>query len=86
MSANQIASLLLGLGVGGTVGALAALALSGGKLVDALKDFGTKFRSYTAAQTTSALEELKTSFAVVEEQAGKLLEVVLRARRALRWK
>lgn len=86
MNIADVASLILGMGVGGAVGALAALALSGGKLIDALKDFGTKFRSYTATQTTSALEELKTSFAVVEEQAGKLLDVVLRARRALRWK
>ncbi len=86
MNVADVASLILGMGVGGAVGALAALALSGGKLVDALKDFGTKFRSYTASQTTSALEELKTSFAVVEERAGKLLDVVLRARRALRWK
>ncbi len=86
MNVADVASLILGMGVGGAVGALAALALSGGKLVDALKDFGAKFRSYTASQTTSTLEELKASFAVVEEQAGKLLEVVLRARRALRWK
>lgn len=86
MNIADVASLVLGMGVGGAVGALAALALAGGKLVDALKDFGAKFRTYTASQTTSALEELKTSFAVLEEQAGKMVEVVLRARRALRWK
>lgn len=86
MNVADVASLILGMGVGGAVGALGALALSGGKLVDALKDFSTKFRSYTANQTTSALQDLKASFAVVEEQAGKLLVVVLRARRALRWK
>ena len=86
MNIADVASLILGMGVGGAVGALAALALSGGKLVDALKDFGAKFRTYTKSQTPSALEELKTSFAVLEEQAGKMLEVVLRARRALRWK
>jgi len=83
---EQIASLILGLGIGGAVGALATVLLSGTKLARAIEDFASRFKKYAATQSGAAIDELKASFAEVESSASRLIETVLRAKRALRWK
>lgn len=77
-----IAALLLSLGVGGLVGAVAAAVLSAGRLREAYAAFESKFRTYFAGRSDAESVALVSAFETLAaeiEAAASALERLKRA-------
>lgn len=83
MSAEQFATFLLGLGVGGAIGALAALFLAAIRLTESAEVFAGQFRAYVSTRTDPDTARLREAFEAFEGRLATLLEAARRARRAL---
>lgn len=83
MSGEQFASFLIGLGVGGAVGALAALYLAAVRLTESAEAFAEQFRVYAGSRSDPETRRLRDAFEAFEARLGSLVEAVRRARRAL---
>ena len=82
MNAEQIAGLLVGLGIGGAVGAVAAVVVAASRLKASVDDFGMRFRAYIAGKTDPDSVDLAESFTTMEAGLARLLDSVNKARRA----
>ena len=87
MNLGDVATLLLGLGVGGVAGALATFVLSGNKLLTSLQLFGAKLNGFLAAhQQDPEARELSGAFEMLKADLQRALQAVLNLKRMLRWK
>lgn len=82
MNFEQIAGLVLGLGIGGAVGALAALSAAAGKVKRSVESFGNAFRRYFGGKVDAESQELRESFENLEADLQGLVDAANKAKRA----
>lgn len=83
MGAEQFATFVLGLGIGGVVGALAGLFLAASRLAESAEAFADQFRDYVASRSDPETRRLVEAYEVFDARLGALIEATRRARRAL---
>ena len=86
MSGLEIAGALLAAGVGGAVGAAAAVLLSGTNATAAYDEFAADFRQYMAGKSDPASQVLVDSFDAFSRALGGLMTSIGKLKRALRIK
>lgn len=84
MELNSIGSLLVALGVGGIVGALAALATSAGRLNESFKLFKSRFQSYFVGKTDEPSLALLDSFEQLSENIDATSSAFEKLKRAFK--
>lgn len=83
MRIDQVAGLLLGLGVGGAVGALAAVTLAASRIASAAQAFAVKFKAFMAGRTDPAALDLLEAYDDLDSDIRSLSDALVRAKRAL---
>ncbi|HRF61140.1 MAG TPA: hypothetical protein PLH94_14650 [Fimbriimonadaceae bacterium] len=86
MNLQDIASLLVGIGVGGALGAVAALVLAGSRLAESATTFSAQLRDYLRGRSDPDSRALAEAFEDLDARLQTLLATLQRVRRALRWK
>lgn len=84
MELSGIGSLLVALGVGGIVGALAALATSAGRLKDSFQSFKSRFQSYFVGKTDEPSLALVDSFEQLSESINETSGAFEKLKRAFK--
>ncbi len=86
MEISNMGSLLVALGVGGIVGALAAVASSAGKLRDSFRNFKGRFQSYFVGKTDEPSMALVNAFEQLSESIDETSGAFEKLKRAFRRK
>jgi hypothetical protein len=83
MTTDQIIAILVGLGVGGALGALAALYSAANRFAAALEGFEPRLRAYLEPRTDPESLEIKEALVDVEERFSLFRAALQKAGRAL---
>ncbi len=86
MNSQTIAQLILGLGLGGIAGALAAIWVAGGRLAAAVSVFSEAFQRYVTDRHDVETDLLREDFEEVKRETAGLLDAVGRLRRGLKFR
>ncbi|MCH8274214.1 MAG: hypothetical protein IH851_05440 [Armatimonadetes bacterium] len=86
MDLITIITMLVSLGLGGIVGALASAILSSARLKTTFESFKPAFRTYFAGKTDASSLEVITEFEVLSAEVDRATTAFARLKRALRWK
>lgn len=86
MNLQDIASLFVGIGVGGAVGAIAALVLAGSRLAESANAFAVQLRAYLRGRSDPDSRALAEAFEDLDRRLQTLMATLQRVRRSFRWK
>jgi hypothetical protein len=79
-------ALLVGLGVGGVVGALASAVVAAGRVTASFAGFSSLLKAYLSQRSDPESQLVATAFGEVESSLSGLLGTLQQVKRALRWK